>query len=66
MKQSNNPTCSKTTTNLFLMPKNVPISQSVPYVIQPLLVEFNDVVPNELPVRLPPLKNILKQGMIPY
>ena len=58
VKHSNTPTCSKTRNNLLLVPKDVLISQSVPDSIQTLLVEFIDVVPDELPIGLPPLRDI--------
>lgn len=57
MKQPNNPTCSKTKNNHLLVPKNVLISQSVRDSIQPLLAEFPDVDPNEIPVGLSLLRN---------
>ena len=40
------------------MLKDVPISQNVLDLIQHLLAEFDDVVPNELPIKLPPLRDI--------
>lgn len=58
MKQSNTPTCLKTRNNLLLVPKDVLISQNIQDSIQPLLVEFTDVVPDELPIGLPPFRDI--------
>ena len=49
---------SKAKTNFLLVPKGASVSKNVPEPIQPLLAEFSDIVPNELPAGLPPMRDI--------
>ncbi|KAL5548134.1 hypothetical protein UlMin_003365 [Ulmus minor] len=58
MKHPDNPTSSKAKTNFLLVPKEASVSTNVPEPIQPLLAEFSDIVPNELPAGLLPMRDI--------
>ena len=43
---------------LVLVPKEASISENVPDPVQPLIEKFSDIVSNELPFGLPPLRDI--------
>ena len=58
LRQSNRPTDTVIKTNLLLLPKETIVSNEVPEPIQHLLSEFRDVIPEELPSKLPPLRDI--------